>query len=353
MSLIRVLFLSDTHLGFDLPLRPRIARRRRGPEFYAAFDRALEPALNGEVDLVIHGGDLFFRSRIRQAPVKAALERIEAVAARGIPFLIVPGNHERGALPDPLFWTQPNVHIFDRPRTFRLTCRRARVAVAGFPYSYADLPRAFPDLLARTGLSGERADLRLLAMHQAVAGARVGIQDFMFRRGRDVIPGRLIPSGIAAVLSGHIHRAQILDMDPVGRPLAARVLYAGATQRTSFAERAEEKGYFILSFGAEERGPGALIDHRFVVLPSRPMIVRRVAAGGLTESSLAQFLSDCDPEALVRFVIEGEVNAGAARMLRALAPVSMNVELRPDDRRRQTGIGIDPPQAESIQLFHR
>ena len=38
------LFVSDTHLGFDLPRRPRVERRRRGPDFFENFERALEPA---------------------------------------------------------------------------------------------------------------------------------------------------------------------------------------------------------------------------------------------------------------------------------------------------------------------
>ena len=44
MGIIRILFLADTHLGFDLAFRPRIERRRRGPEFFANFERALQPA---------------------------------------------------------------------------------------------------------------------------------------------------------------------------------------------------------------------------------------------------------------------------------------------------------------------
>jgi DNA repair exonuclease SbcCD nuclease subunit len=32
---IKVLLLADTHLGFDLPSRPRSERRRRGPDFFA------------------------------------------------------------------------------------------------------------------------------------------------------------------------------------------------------------------------------------------------------------------------------------------------------------------------------
>ena len=50
MGVVRILFLADTHLGFDFPFRPRIRRRRRGPEFFANFKKALQPALTGDID---------------------------------------------------------------------------------------------------------------------------------------------------------------------------------------------------------------------------------------------------------------------------------------------------------------
>ena len=68
---IRVLLLADSHLGFDLPMRPRVQRRRRGHDFLANLDRALRPALAGEVDAVVHGGDVFDRSRVRPAVIEA------------------------------------------------------------------------------------------------------------------------------------------------------------------------------------------------------------------------------------------------------------------------------------------
>jgi len=61
---MRVLFVSDTHLGLDLPTRPRVVRRWRGQDFFESFDRALEAARSGDVDVVVHGGDLLFRSRV-------------------------------------------------------------------------------------------------------------------------------------------------------------------------------------------------------------------------------------------------------------------------------------------------
>jgi len=43
MGIIRILLMADTHLGFDLPFRPRIKRRRRGPDFFANFEPVFYP----------------------------------------------------------------------------------------------------------------------------------------------------------------------------------------------------------------------------------------------------------------------------------------------------------------------
>ena len=111
-SPLRVLFLSDTHLGFDMPARPRVERRRRGPDFYRMFALAMEAARREHVDLVVHGGDVFHRSRVRDDLVLKALDLVRPVAETGIPVVIVPGNHERSVLPLRLLWTMPNLHVF-------------------------------------------------------------------------------------------------------------------------------------------------------------------------------------------------------------------------------------------------
>ena len=72
--MIKVLLLADTHLGFDLPLRPRVVKRRRGPDFFANTRLALQPALRSDVDLVVHGGDLLYRSKVAPGLVAQALE---------------------------------------------------------------------------------------------------------------------------------------------------------------------------------------------------------------------------------------------------------------------------------------
>ena len=239
-SSIRLLLLGDTHLGL--------------PGHFAPFERALEPAFRGEVDLVVHGGDVFYRSRVKPHLVVEAFAPLKRIADAGIPVMVVPGNHERSAIPYPLFAAHPGIHIFDGPRTFALNVAGIRVALAGFPNDRDAIAARFDDLVERTRWRSVESDVRLLCFHQSVEGATVGPIDFTFRRAPDVIPGRSIPIGFGAVLAGHIHRQQVLSMDLSGRPLAAPVFYAGSTERTSGAERYEPKGYVTMEIAPDSDG---------------------------------------------------------------------------------------------------
>ena len=132
MANARVVFFADTHLGFDYPVKPRIERRRRGPDFFANFHRVLEYAKQTRPDVVLHGGDVFFRARIPQLIVDMVYGDLFEFAGEGIPVLIVPGNHERSILPASLFLEHPNIHIFDQAKTFLFEVGGARLAFSGF-----------------------------------------------------------------------------------------------------------------------------------------------------------------------------------------------------------------------------
>lgn len=215
---VRILLLADTHLGLD-------------EKHFDAYARALDHAR--DVDLVVHGGDVLYRSQVKPGLVFRAFEPLKRIADRGVPVVVVPGNHERSAIPYPLLVMHPRIHIFDRPRTFTLQLNDTSVAISGFPCERNGVRERFSALL--DACEPARADVQLLALHQSVEGARVGPVDFMFRNGPDVIPRRAIPRRFAAVLAGHIHRHQVLD---AGAP----VFYPGATERTSYAEAKETKG---------------------------------------------------------------------------------------------------------------
>ena len=327
---LRVLFVSDTHLGLDLPARPRVDRRRRGLDFFACFERALEPALRGEADVVVHGGDLLYRSRVPSGLVARALQPLLRVADAGVDVVLLPGNHERSALPWPLLAAHPRLHLLREPATLTVERHGLRAAFAGFPYARG-VRQAFPALLAATGYRRLEADVRVLCVHQCIEGAVCGPPPgFTFREGEDVVRTDDLPDDVAVVLSGHIHRHQVLRADLVGRPLAAPVVYAGSVERTSFAERDEVKGFVTLALGAGGRG-GRLLDCTFHALPARPMRVLEVPDGShpsSLERSVRAAMAEAPPDVVLQLrvplALAGSEVLRAAR-LRALAPQTANV----------------------------
>jgi DNA repair protein SbcD/Mre11 len=340
---LRLLLVADTHLGFDEPLdgKGRIERRRRGPDFLANFERALEPALRGEVDLVVHGGDLLYRSQVPFGLVERAMRPIARVAALGVPFFLVPGNHERSRLPFPLLAAFRNVFVFDRPRTFTLQTLAGTVALSGFPFA-RDVRATFRGRLFETGHGAARADLKLLCLHQAIEGGKAGTPDYTFRDGADVVRARDLPAGFAAILSGHLHRPQRLTRALDGSLLPAPVFYPGSVERTSFAERLERKGYLLLTLRAGGREGGEVERCTFAPLPARPMHLLTLGDGdvraGLRER-LRRLLGALPEDAVVRVGAEGRAAEAVASLgaaaLRSLAPATMNVEVSPP--------GVRPP----------
>ena len=245
---IRILLLADSHLGFDLPVRPRAGRRRRGHDFFANYRAALEPALAGAVDMVVHAGDVFDRPGVDASVAYQAYEPLMRIADRGIPIFVVAGNHERSRLPHQRLLHHPAIHVFETARTVVIGVAGTRLGLTGIPFERRDVRTGFPELLEQSGWRHERADVRLLCLHQCIEGATVGPSDFMFRSAADVVRHRDVPCEFAAVLSGHIHRQQVLTEDLRGRPLASPVLYPGSIERTSFSEADEPKGFMLVEF---------------------------------------------------------------------------------------------------------
>ncbi len=323
---IRVVFFSDTHLGFDYPVRGGSTRRRRGQDFFDNYQRVLDYAIDTNADAVIHGGDFFFRSKVAPNIVALAYDRLVRFADHAIPIFIVPGNHERSVLPASLFLSHRHVHVFDRPRTFSLQIGETTVAFSGFPNERDEIRRRFGQLVEQTRWRETPATLRLLCMHQTVEGATVGPADFTFRHGPDVIPMRALPNGFDGVLSGHVHRHQILT------GYHPPVVYPGSIERTSFAEKDEVKGFLELSIDPSR---DSRIETIFRPLPTRPM-VDIVLHDGLDRSTLYAYIASkvgaLDRDAIVRLKCANMHSRAlyglpAQKHLRHILPAAMNVQV--------------------------
>ena len=330
---LSILLFGDTHLGFDFSLRPRVERRRRGPDFFRNFYRVLRYAEETRPDLVVHGGDFFFRSRVPSKIVDMAYEGLYAFAQVGVPLFIVPGNHERSRMPESLWLKHPNIHVFDRPRTFRISVGEHTVAASGFPFVRGDVRSRFRDVLEETDWANSTAGVKLLCMHHAIEGARVGPSDYTFRSAKDVIKVSDIPKDFAAVLAGHIHRRQVLE--GAGGNDDVPIFYPGSVERTSFAEKDEPKGFFELMLSPDEHGRWRVNVQKFIELPTRPMVdlgIRPGIGAWSLRAYLRERIATLDDNAIVRLKPVGQLDAAirsklTAPFLRSVFPPSMSVQV--------------------------
>ena len=326
---MRVLFVSDTHLGFDLPARPRVERRRRGPDFFACFERALEPALRGEVDVVVHGGDLLYRSRVPASLVDARAGAADAGRRRGVPVAARARQPRARARSLPALRGSTSACTSSAGRrTVVIERRGLRVAFAGSP-TRAACGRRSRRCSTATRLPRAEADARVLCIHQCVEGATCGPPPgFTFRDGDDVVR-RDLPGDVAVVLCGHVHRHQVLRRDLRGRPSrAGRLRGLGRAHVLRGAD--EAKGFVMATMG--RGGPGGrLVACEFRPLPARPMRVHEVADGspasGL-EQELRAAIAALPPDVVLQVRVP-EALAGAAALraasLRALGPPTANI----------------------------
>ena len=341
MRILRIVLMADTHLGFDYPVKPRVERRRRGPDFFANFRQVLTYARQTHPDLVLHGGDLFFRARVPQKIVDLVYADLFDFAGEGIPFIIVPGNHERSILPASLFLNHPNIYVFDKQKTYEFYFNDVKVSLSGFPCERKAARDKFSSLLKSSGWYEQDADIKLLCMHQTVEGAQVGPANYTFRSGKDVIQRQDLPGDAAAVLCGHIHRQQVLG-DPANSKMEyPLVIYPGSIERTSFAEKDERKGFYEIEF-AETKGSWGIRRLKFIELPSRPMEDLQLD-GKVTPESLGDFILSritvMAPGSIVRLRCDPKtdpevISMVTSKFLREILPESMNYQFSVEFRQR-------------------
>ncbi|NQV18246.1 MAG: DNA repair exonuclease [Armatimonadetes bacterium] len=332
--MLKIVFFADTHLGVDHPINPRMNRRRRGKDFFDNYQKVLSYAAESQTDLVLHGGDFFFRSKVPAPIVDKAYDILYDFAENEIPFVIVPGNHERSVLPTSILMNHRNIHILGEPSTFFFEKKNAIIAITGFPNIRNGIRLQFEHVFAEAIEGNPDADIKLLLLHQTIQESQ--IKGYTFRYGSDVLPLKMLPSGYHAVLSGHIHRAQIFYYDKAENRIP--VIYPGSTERTSIVEISEEKGFYELLF-KEYETDWKLVKTKFHVLPTRSMV--RLDITLLTEDErvlrnlLEAELSKLDQNSVVRLRCEIPETRKLlrAKLLREVTPETMTLTLAPIYRR--------------------
>ncbi|MFA8342502.1 MAG: exonuclease SbcCD subunit D [Rhodothermaceae bacterium] len=324
---VKIVFLADSHLGFDYPVKPRIERRRRGNDFFDNFRKVLDYAVDTKADLVLHGGDFFFRAKVPQKIVDLSYSILLDFAPNNIPFVVVPGNHERSKMPVSIFLNHPNLFIFDVPKTFEFNINGARLSISGFPCERKDVKGKFSNLIKECKPIAE-SDIKLLLVHQTFEGSKV--INYTFKHGKDIIPFQEVPEFFDAILSGHIHRQQVLVKNFTAKRVP--VIYPGSIERTSFQERTEDKGFYEIIYTQRPNKLWKMKELNFIKLPTRPMVdiilddsVNHENLEDVIRTETAKFPED----AIVRLKVNNEnlIPYLTAEFLKQIFPATMNYEL--------------------------
>lgn len=290
---MKLVHLADVHIGVENygRVNPQTGLHTRLEDFLRALDEAVEYALTAAADLVVFAGDAFKTKDPTPTQQREFARRINRLAGRGIPCVLVVGNHdmanrfgEAHALDIYDTLALKNIHVASRPDMMTIPTRHGIVQVATLPWasrsglltgpSGSDLTLEAVDRLLAAKVRGivdglaARVDPEhpaLLSAHVSLDRALAGSEaHMMIGRGFNLSLDDILRRPFAYVALGHIHKHQSLHDDPP-------VVYSGSVERVDFGEEKEDKGFVVVDFeGTHVR------NWEFIKLSTRPMITVKV-----------------------------------------------------------------------------
>lgn len=252
---MRLAHLSDTHLG-HMRYNKVVADtgvNQREQDVYDAFERAIDGILDEAPDIVVHTGDLFDSPRPANRAVYHAARQVRRLVERDIPLVLISGNHSTprlratGSLFALLGEFFPDIHTIYNSCYEKVMLKG--VAFHAVPHCFsqqeleAELEHVQPD---------PEAQFNVALLHVGIHGFR---EFRMSEANEQVLEEAQLPQGMDYVALGHYHKHVIVKEG---------AYYAGSTERFSFSEVNDLKGFCIVDL--EKPVP------RFREVRTRPML---------------------------------------------------------------------------------
>jgi exonuclease SbcD len=314
---MQFIHVSDLHLGIFtreyIKTDPLTGMRIRTEDFTKSFLSVMEFALKEHVDAILMCGDIFDRIDPVNKVRKDVLDSLMKVTQGGVKVVIIGGNHDTPRLPGSaspiqLFDHISGVYVFHKPTTEPLTLneRNGPESIDIYPFPYLPPGRWFDFAKNKSELRvaegeltySERSELitgaisaalsdtsniarskahrkSVLMMHYMIEGSDMGhsldlVNDIVIQKS-------MIPfSDFTYIACGHVHKYQRI-LSPSKDRMA---FFSGSTERTSFNEFDEEKGFILVSTDG-----GSDFRTEFISIPTRAMRLVEVKATGMKSST--------------------------------------------------------------------
>lgn len=252
----RIFHVADTHIGYSAyrKIDEATGLNQREVDTYDAFTHVVECALEDRPDVIVHAGDLFDSVRPTNRAISFALEQLLRLSEARIPFVVISGNHETPRLKETgsvfsLFEHIP--HIYPVYGDTYEVVELGDLTIHAIPHC-ADIEAEKKRMvIEHTDHSGFHVAL----LHAIVLGS--GLPTFMMGEFNEQTVGIDDLTGFDYLALGHYHTCTRVRAD---------AYYAGSTERFSFNEVRDEKGFLDVTL-TESSDP----EVRFRPLQIRPM----------------------------------------------------------------------------------
>jgi exonuclease SbcD len=322
-SSIRLLHFADVHFGVENYGRfdPESGMNSRLVDFREALKKAIQIALDSDVEIAIFSGDAYKTRDPNQTHQREFAACLSLLTVRGIPVVMLAGNHDIpntkgransieifGALAGEL------VYVIDTPGIRVLqTSKGKTIQVAGMPYLIKSLILSREEYKDKgvqetTQLVVERYEsgINMLAQkcdpelptvlmgHFSVTHARLSANQVGYLTNEpEVSLSVLTQRPFDYVALGHIHRFQ--DLNKGEQP---PVVYSGSVERIDFGEKNEEKGVCIVDLAQGD----TVVKH--VTVPTRPFVEIEVDVTDAGEEPTEKLLAAINKQSIKDAVVK-------------------------------------------------
>jgi len=247
--------MSDSHLGFRQFTRIAPAGdeyaglNQREVDTYRAFHWAVDTAIEREVGLVVHSGDMFDSPRPTNRALIEGITGVKRLGEAGIPFAVIAGNHSTPRLRRTgsvfrVLEQLTNVHaVYSSYENVRI----GDAAFHGVPHTFDGERR--DESMSSLVPDGD-ARYNIAAIHCAVSG----VENHYAEISQMKVDDTELPRDFDYVALGHLHQHHVLGNN---------IVYSGSLERFSFAEAGDPKGVVLVDLESGER--------EFVERAGRPM----------------------------------------------------------------------------------
>ncbi|MFB0568805.1 MAG: exonuclease SbcCD subunit D [Nitrososphaeria archaeon] len=295
---VQILLTADNHL--DPPVTQFGPKRmQRKADYLRSFETTISYALENRPDLFLVSGDLHDVILPRNPPRALIMRRFRELSEKGIRVFLIGGHHdtpramEHGNSPLAVYGNAGYATFLQNTRTPEadsLDLSGLRVFITGLSYD-SSLPFD-ADPLKDLNIQPE-GDINILMIHYPVEG----FPSYFGNEPR--VRASSIPGGFHLIAAGHLHRHQkgIINGVPV--------IYPGSTERKSFLEEGEKKGFAWI-----ELDKNGLVSDEFIETPARDMKTHDFnipKKGSVSEVLRAEVRRFADPELIFRVRILGNI----------------------------------------------